>query len=142
MFAAATTAVVAFAMDLKGRIREAMRLGGFTRDEDLALAISKLTGTDVPQQTIQSLRSGRSKTSVYLPHIAHLCGVSAIWLAAGIGEKRVTSDGPRWPFAVPFYKFEQLDDRQREQLEGAVAGLIHSFDVVPHPARPKRRKTG
>lgn len=77
-------------MELKDRIKKARTDAGLTQAE-LAGIVNRLTqkesGVDknkFTQVQVSDLERGKSKRSVYLPHIAVACGVSAAYLAFGM----------------------------------------------------------
>jgi hypothetical protein len=55
-------------------------------DKAVAREVGRLAGKNVPWQTIQSIRSGASKSSGYISHIAAALNCDAIWLGSGQGE--------------------------------------------------------
>lgn len=75
---------------LAHRVREARLSAGITSQSGLARAINK------QPQTIQSIESGATKRSKFLPDIAAATGVRLEWLIDGCGEMR-TGEAPREP---------------------------------------------
>lgn len=64
---------------LAERIKIARQHVGLTQK-----ALSQKVGVEQP--VISQLETGKNLQSAHLPKIAHICGVSAIWLSDGIGE--------------------------------------------------------
>lgn len=66
-------------MNYSERIRAARKHAGLTQSE-----LARLVGID--QTSISNLERGKSQGSSHTASIARVCGVSAIWLEAGLGE--------------------------------------------------------
>jgi len=67
---------------LAERLRFAMNRAGLD-DRSLAREISAMLGHKVAWQTVQSVRTGRSKSSKYILQLAKACHVDPDWLASG-----------------------------------------------------------
>jgi len=67
---------------LAERLRFAMTRAGLD-DRTVARDISAQLGQKVAWQTVQSVRTGRSKSSKYILQLARACHVDPEWLAAG-----------------------------------------------------------
>ena len=85
--------------ELKDRVKIARRNANLTQVE-LAKAVNRLTKREGPgvekekftQVQVSDLERGKTNRSSYLPHIAVACGVSAAWLAFGIGPSETKYD--------------------------------------------------
>ena len=87
-------------MKLKDRIKKARLDAGLTQD-GLAKEVNRLTHNEsdvdrnkFTQVQVSDLERGKSHRSVYLPHIAVACGVSAAYLAFGIGPAKIDYEIP------------------------------------------------
>ena len=86
-------------MELKDRIKKARLDAGYTQVE-LAKEVNRLTkkeGSGVEpekftQVQVSDIERGKAARSVYVPHIAVACGVSAAWLAFGIEPVKAEYD--------------------------------------------------
>ena len=65
-------------MNLSERVKQARNHAGLTQKE-----LADKVG--IAQTAISQLESGKTQRSTYLFQIADACGVSAVWLAAGVG---------------------------------------------------------
>lgn len=74
-------------MEYKDRIKAARRHARLTQSE-----LASMTG--VNQASISDLERGRSQRSSYNSTIARACGVSPIWLEAGVGTMLQNDDVP------------------------------------------------
>ncbi len=74
-------------MEYKDRIKAARKHARLTQAELAAM-------TGINQASISDLERGRSQRSSYNSTIARACGVSAIWLEAGIGTMLQNDDVP------------------------------------------------
>ena len=110
-------------MTLAERIRTAMKYAKLNQNE-IAEAVRLLPGGEkFSQQSIQQLLSGRSKSSIYLVHVAMACGVDPRWLATGIGVMTKTGEVPPPAYAVTD-KIRHLDAESRHLVESMVDRLM------------------
>ncbi|PHN43442.1 XRE family transcriptional regulator [Pseudomonas syringae] len=72
-------------MDLSERIKKARTHAGLTQRE-----VAERVG--IAQTAISQLESGKTQRSTYLFQIAEACGVSSVWLMAGVGAMGTVSD--------------------------------------------------
>lgn len=82
-----------FGMEYKDRIKAARKHAGLTQSE-----LASRVGID--QASISDLERGRSQRSSYSSTIAQACGVSPLWLEAGIGTMLQNDEVPG--FDSPF----------------------------------------
>lgn len=84
-------------MDMKSlaeRMKIARQHAGLTQK-----ALAQKVGVEQP--VISQLETGKNLQSVHLPKIAHVCGVSAIWLSEEIGEMVAGGSGHDANVAMP-----------------------------------------
>ena len=65
------------------RIKSARKEAGFSSAEDLAEAVTKLSGRKISQQAIDKLEKGQSASSWAIIYIGELCTRSPYYLATG-----------------------------------------------------------
>lgn len=69
------------------RVMWARQQAGFKKPEDMASAMASAYGKGkITQQGVSKIERDGAATSWTTPYLAALCGVSALWLASGIGE--------------------------------------------------------
>lgn len=108
---------------LAERIKAARKHADLTQK---ALAVK----VGVEQPVISQLETGKNLQSVHLPKIAHVCGVSAIWLSDGIGEMTQGGTTPQGNVSVT----DQPDMKYRYPVISWVAAGAWSEAVEPYPA--------
>src|SRR3546814_8114147 len=100
---------------LKARLKEARADRGISQ-----AGLAKALG--LGQATIASIENGRNQSSGHLVQIAEFLGVSAAWLAEGVGTKRGQSAS--WPFSAPFEAYASLPESRTEALNTIVSAFL------------------
>ncbi|MCG8434407.1 MAG: hypothetical protein MJA83_10285 [Gammaproteobacteria bacterium] len=100
-------------MTLGKRIKRAMTFAKIKTQAELAEKVTELIGEKVNQQTINAAITDRSKTTAYAVPIAIVCGVSAKWLALGIGE-----------ITAPEQPLTRLDGNAKELLQATIKDTL------------------
>lgn len=105
-------------------------------------AVAGVSGSAVSQwlgngsKTINSI--GKIDAAIYLERKS---GFSALWLAKGVGPKRVRDAQPAasgaWPFPdIDFSRFDALSPNQKIEVQAAVRARIERFEEE-HTAQNK-----
>jgi transcriptional regulator with XRE-family HTH domain len=134
---------------LENRIRELMTATGW--DAAQVASIAGVSSSAVSQwlgngsKTINSI--GKIEAAIYLERKS---GFSALWLAKGVGPKRVremahpSASEVHWPFPdIDFSRFEALSANQRIEVQAAVRARIERFEeerTAQNKSQPSARK--
>lgn len=123
-------------MNFKKRMAAAMKHAGDLSVAEVARRVSdiveekKKREKGVATQTIQRLKNG-TKNSHYVPHVAHVLGVSAIWLAEEVGDMIPESAGLHIIDGTVCDTYLGLPPDAKHHIQG----VIEVCDKLAHPAK-------
>lgn len=127
---------------LKRRMELAFEASDGMTDAEVARRVTELVEDPdvqergVTQQAIQKIHQGKVKSTSYIPHIAHVLGVSAIWLASGVGEMQPKAERFAKHHVGLLNRYKSLPKNSRF----IVRQLIETFDSLYHPEKEEKIK--